>query len=74
MGDRNKNFEDWMNIELLNYENKIFSVSFFLGHPVLMSVLIIIFTVWIGKNIVFGFLPIELPSKLLFFAALIHND
>jgi hypothetical protein len=34
MGGRQKNFEDWMNIELLNYENKNLSVSFFLGHPV----------------------------------------
>jgi hypothetical protein len=34
MGGRRKNFEDWMNIELLNYDNKKISVSFFLGHPV----------------------------------------
>jgi hypothetical protein len=34
MGDRHNNFEDWMNIELLNYENKKNSDSFFLGHPV----------------------------------------
>ena len=34
MGSRHTNFEDWMNIDLLNYENKICSVSFFLGHPV----------------------------------------
>ena len=34
MGGRHTNFEDWMNIELLNYKNKMFSVSFFLGHLV----------------------------------------
>ena len=34
MGGRHKNFEDWTNIELLNYENKNLSVSFFLGQPV----------------------------------------
>jgi hypothetical protein len=34
MGGRHKNFEDWMALELLNYENKKFPVSFFLGHPV----------------------------------------
>ena len=32
MGGRHKNFEDWMNIELLNYENKIFKIYIFLIH------------------------------------------
>jgi hypothetical protein len=37
MGGRHKNFEDWMNIELLNYENTFFSVSFFWGHTAYIS-------------------------------------
>jgi hypothetical protein len=35
IGGRHKNFENWMNIELFNYKNKNFSVSFFFGHSVL---------------------------------------
>ena len=33
MGGGHKNFEDWMNIELLNYENKIFKICVFAVTP-----------------------------------------
>jgi hypothetical protein len=36
MWGTHKNFENWMNIELINYKNKVFRVSFFLGHSVLL--------------------------------------